>query len=115
MIDIETTLRTYGIHFVTAGSNVAAHHINIKCPWCSHDPSEHLGIDLRTGMWGCWRDPAHRGRSLNRLLYKLHIPTTAADKSQLIYKLEPTVSEEEESPKVFKLPEMFVPIRDNDI
>jgi hypothetical protein len=32
------------------------------------DPSEHLGINLTTGYWGCHRDASHRGKSSRTLL-----------------------------------------------
>lgn len=61
-----------GVEFVEQGANVAHNNININCPWCGpDDPSHHLGISLDGKGWGCWRNPAHRGRSPWRLLFKL--------------------------------------------
>lgn len=60
------------IHYVDDGPNVARNHINIKCPFCGYsDPSEHMGLDLETGYWGCWRDSEHRGKSPVKLIAKL--------------------------------------------
>ena len=54
------------------GPNVARGHINIKCPFCGEaDPSEHMGIRLEDGAWGCFRDPTHRGRYPVKLIYTL--------------------------------------------
>lgn len=72
MIDVRKLLDDHGVHYVESGSNVAKGNINIKCPWCGvEDKSEHLGINLRTSAWGCWRSASHRGRKLSRLLVKL--------------------------------------------
>lgn len=58
-----------GIHYVTSGNNVKHGNINVKCPWCGPaDPSEHLGINVTTGEWGCWRNDQHRGNYPERLL-----------------------------------------------
>ena len=65
-------LNRYNVEFVDHGSNVAKGNVNIQCPWCgAEDQSQHLGIQLTTGMWGCWRNKTHRGRQLYRLLSKL--------------------------------------------
>jgi len=65
-------LNSSGIEYVERGSNVAKGHVNIHCPWCgSADPSHHLGIELSTGYWGCWRNAQHRGKSPLRLLVRL--------------------------------------------
>lgn len=51
-----------GIHYRMDGPNCASGNIVIKCPFCgSSDPSEHMGINLETGAWGCWRNSLHRG------------------------------------------------------
>lgn len=72
MIDIEKLLNDYNVKFVTGGHNVAKGNINVKCPFCgSADKSEHLGINLSNGFWGCWRSEAHRGSNLAYLLQHL--------------------------------------------
>ncbi len=65
-------LNRYNIDYVDSGKNVAKGNVNIPCPWCGEaDASQHLGINLASGMWGCWRNEKHRGRKLYRLLSKL--------------------------------------------
>lgn len=59
------------IHYVTRGPNTKKGEISIKCPICPDDPSEHLGINLTTGFWGCLRDQSHRGKSPRHLIKKL--------------------------------------------
>lgn len=69
--DIQSFFDRQGIHYVTRGKNVKKGNINIACPFCGDDPSEHMGIDTNTLMWGCWRDASHRGVSPIRLLMAL--------------------------------------------
>jgi hypothetical protein len=66
-------LRQEGITFVERGANVKRGEINIRCPFCGNaDPSYHMGLNLETGWWSCWRNRAqHSGKSPLRLLMKL--------------------------------------------
>src|ERR1035437_2439259 len=65
-------LRQNRIEFVTSGPNTARDHVSIRCPWCGEsDPSQHLGIHLKFGVWGCLRNAAHRGKSPVRLIQQL--------------------------------------------
>ena len=65
-------LKRYRIAYVTKGSNVSEGNINIKCPFCGpRDPSEHMGLSTHGSEWACWRDSTHRGRSPEKLVYKL--------------------------------------------
>lgn len=60
-----------GVDHITEGKNVShgrGGHINIKCPFCADDPAYHMGINIVSGKWGCWRDPSHRGEQPHRLL-----------------------------------------------
>lgn len=72
MIDIEKLLQDRGIHYVVDGPNTAKGNINVQCPFCGKaDKSEHMGIKLSTGWWGCWRSKEHRGANLAYLLQHL--------------------------------------------
>lgn len=52
------------IPYVTRGPNTKKGEVSIKCPFCGdEDPSEHMGISLTKELWGCYRNPGHRGRS----------------------------------------------------
>ena len=70
-IDWERLLTHNGIEFVTSGNNVKSGELNIKCPFCADDPSQHMGIDPHTGFWSCWRDRAHSGKRPHRLVMRL--------------------------------------------
>ena len=72
-IDWPTLLREQSIHYVESGPNVKRGEIAIRCPFCgSADPSHHMGLNLETGWWSCWRNRSqHSGKSPIRLLMKL--------------------------------------------
>lgn len=72
MFDWPSFLDRQGIEYITTGPNVAKNNVNVHCPLCgAGDPSHHLGISLVGPWWGCWRDPAHRGTSVPRLVQLL--------------------------------------------
>ena len=75
-IDWTSFLNDHAISYRTEGKNTALGHVNIKCPFCGHaDPSEHMGINLETGKYGCWRNAGHRGKNPVRLVAEvLNIP-----------------------------------------
>lgn len=66
-------LREHRVPYVESGPNVKRGELAIKCPFCgSADPSHHMGLNLETGWWSCWRNRAqHSGKSPVRLLMKL--------------------------------------------
>lgn len=72
-IDWRALLVQEGIPFIERGPNVSRGEINIQCPMCgSADPSQHMGLNLETGWWSCWRNrAAHSGKSPLRLLMVL--------------------------------------------
>lgn len=60
------------INYRTDGPNCGRNNIVCKCPWCGvADSSEHMGVHLETGMFGCWRNARHRGRNPVRLIAAL--------------------------------------------
>lgn len=72
VIDWLDILRQNGIEYVERGKNVKRGEVAIHCPFCgSADPSHHLGLNLETGWWACWRNNTHRGKSPVRLLVQL--------------------------------------------
>ena len=64
-------LKSNSVSYVTFGPNTKQGEVSIKCPMCSDDPSEHLGINLDTSFWACWRNATHRGRKPYRLISSL--------------------------------------------
>lgn len=50
-------LKRNRIPYSTRGPNSSRGRVQIKCPYCTDDPSDHLGIVIKTGKWNCWRNP----------------------------------------------------------
>jgi DNA primase len=54
MFDAQSYLQDRGIKFTSGGhKNVSHGWIGIQCPFCG-DHSNHGGINLKTGFYGCW-------------------------------------------------------------
>jgi DNA primase len=53
-IDIIGLLEKLDIQFWTEGKNCTRGWVNIQCPFCS-DTTSHLGINLRSGAFHCWK------------------------------------------------------------
>lgn len=71
-LDWRRLLDEHRITYIERGANVSRGELNIACPFCgSADPSYHLGLNLDTGWWACWRNQNHRGKSPVRLLVAL--------------------------------------------
>jgi hypothetical protein len=80
-LDWIALLRQHNIAFTMTGPNASRGHVNIKCPYCGDDPSEHLGISLGGYGWSCWRNAQHRGKSEAILVAKLlHCSPDEADR-----------------------------------
>lgn len=73
VFDWQALLREQNIPHIERGPNVKRGELNVKCPWCgAADPSYHLGLNLATGFYACWRNKAgHSGKSPLRLIMKL--------------------------------------------
>ena len=48
-------LKEIGTPYSTAGKNITTGSVGIRCPFCSDDPSNHLGIMEGNGVFSCWR------------------------------------------------------------
>lgn len=57
------------IPFVTQSSGTKKGEISTRCPMCgSDDNGTHMGISLTASLWGCWRNPQHRGKNPTTLV-----------------------------------------------
>lgn len=84
-MDWRRFLEENNIHFVDRGPNTKRGEVSIQCPLCGdEDPSEHLGINLTNGKWGCHRDSSHRGLAARSLIK--HILGCSSPQSALIVK-----------------------------
>ena len=54
LFDIKSYLKDRGIKISDGGKNVSSRYIGIKCMWCG-DKSDHLGVDINTKIFKCWR------------------------------------------------------------
>jgi hypothetical protein len=70
-VDWQKILTQYGVDWIDHGANVKYGNTNVKCPFCADDPSQHMGLDTKTGYWACWRNSNQRGKNPARLLSKL--------------------------------------------
>jgi len=68
---ILTVFKTNNIEYITDGPNVKKNNVNIKCPFCENDPSQHMGVSLINGEYACWRDTRHRGKNFLKLLQEV--------------------------------------------
>lgn len=70
MLDVRSIFDSYGVVYSDRGRNVKRGNVVMRCPLCIDDPGQHLGVNLETGTWGCWRNNQHRGsfRQLLRLV-----------------------------------------------
>lgn len=73
VFDWRSFLREQRVPFVESGANVKRGEVNCRCPFCgSADPSHHMGLNLETGWWSCWRNRSqHSGKSPVRLVMAL--------------------------------------------
>ena len=122
MIDIKKVLSEHNIYYVTHGPNTKKGNISIKCPLCGpDDPSEHCGIRLSDGYWGCFRNEKHRGKNLYKLLAILDIYVTEERSSIIAALANRTFFNEELSQEIkkdvklvsTKLPRTFVGLDDS--
>lgn len=52
--DVLAYFQMKGVEYNTEGKNVSEGWVEVKCPWCD-DPSTHLGINLDSKGFNCWR------------------------------------------------------------
>jgi hypothetical protein len=60
-MNIEKFYRDYSIRYVSAGEHKHAREgwINIECPFCTGNAGYHLGFDLNSPKFVCWRCGGH--------------------------------------------------------
>lgn len=75
-VDVKGLLDSLRIPYRERGRNIGRDYLGIKCPFCGDDPSEHMGIHIRTGGYHCWRDDSHSGGHIYYLLRALGVPAS---------------------------------------
>jgi hypothetical protein len=51
--DYATFFSAQGIEYRDSGPNVKKGNLNISCPFCAHDEKFFMGVDPKTGWFGC--------------------------------------------------------------
>lgn len=60
MYDVRKFLQDNRIHFKTSGTNTTSGWVEIHCPFpLCNDPSEHMGINMSSSMYSCWKCGEH--------------------------------------------------------
>jgi len=54
MYDLEKLFDDHDIEYWAKGKNVSKGWTNIQCPFCN-DKSNHLGVNINTGTYNCWK------------------------------------------------------------
>jgi len=76
-VDWRLLLNEVRVPWRDRGANCSRGNINIRCPWCANDPSEHLRISETTEAYFCLRMPKqHSGKSFRWLLQGLKVGST---------------------------------------
>lgn len=61
MIDWKEFCEQNLIEYREGGASSKQGNIYISCPYCPEDEKKLMGLELETGMWGCWREREHSG------------------------------------------------------
>src|SRR5579864_2033962 len=73
-MDLRSTLTRNNVNWKDRGNNCSDGWINIRCPFCYDDPSEHLRISEQLTGYYCLRNRLHKG-GIHHLFRKLGLPT----------------------------------------
>lgn len=103
MFDAESFLEDHGIRFWTQGKNCQEGWVNINCPFCMDDPSNHGGFNIQDGYYKCWRC-GHQ--FLDTAIIKL-LDVTKKEAKKIIKKYSGEVEESEKEEIAKK--EFFLP------
>ena len=102
-MDIISLLTDFNVPYWEKGKNVSPGWIGVQCPFCD-DASNHLGFNLSSGYWRCWRCGFHPAElTISKLL---NVSTVQAELIMKRYDLPVTPHKEEETKneKPFTLP-----------
>lgn len=69
--DYERFFVQRGIIFRDSGANVKKGNLVTNCPFCTNDTRQFMGVDPRTGNFGCWWSAEHRGKNPAKLVQAL--------------------------------------------
>lgn len=70
--DFQSFCRQYGVKYITAGhKHCKPGWVQTPCPFCTGNPGWHLGYNLRSHYFNCWRCGFHYTREVVQKLAKL--------------------------------------------
>lgn len=103
MFDVMDFLQRHNIPYATSGSNASRGNVNVRCPFCATDTSEHMGISLHGKGWHCWRNPEHSGGygTLYRLVQAL-IKCSEQEARMITYSGDRVIPLEEDAITIMK-------------
>lgn len=82
-------LQHYGIPYVTEGHKHSRHGwIQVTCPFCTGNPGWHLGFNIDSNWWNCYRCGYHR--TWDVVLEKLGGNKRAATEAMTLFRGRPT-------------------------
>jgi len=106
-MDIIRLYQDYGIDFVTEGHRHAQPGwVNCACPFCTGNPGYHLGFNLESDYYFCWRCGSHPVNKTVSTLLKI----PESEVRELLksygakYRVPRIKSNRQKESKVFKLP-----------
>lgn len=87
MLDLRKLFDKYRIQWRDSGPNCSKAHVNISCPWCGpQDHSFHLAISEEGRGYFCFRNPAHAGKHVANIFWKLKIPAKEFANEKIVSK-----------------------------
>lgn len=123
VIDWISLFKDNDVSYTTRGKNTSPGWVSVKCPYCgNNDPSQHLGINLKSGYYSCWRDNQHKGKNVTDLTSKL-LSTSQAQALKLLQAYATSDPDDFNAPQGFvalwqgtvTLPPQFKPIQQNTL
>lgn len=113
-MNIEQLYRDYSVDFVTEGHKHAREGwVNTECPFCSGNPGYHLGYNVDSNYYFCWRCGLHNiPYTLSKILRKPveEVRELVKNYGQFISAPAPKVAIRK---KAFKYPSEIIPLSDN--
>lgn len=65
-------VRRHHLEYSEGGAHTHAGNLYLPCPFCNDPEGKHrMGLHLASPVWGCWRNPKHRGSDPVRLIRAL--------------------------------------------
>lgn len=100
MFDLEGIFAQVDVRFWTSGKNTAPGWVNIQCPFCD-DHSNHLGVNIDSGFYHCWKCDADDGNIYDLLGHLTNLSRTEINKLVREYRSDFVISRTKKEKKAF--------------